>query len=77
MRRFVRSDAFIALTLGAVGGALIGITHATGGAAYLIALVFGAIVYGITVAPEQVRLWRETHGTRSNRRRKHAGAAGK
>ena len=76
MRRFVRSNASVALTIGAIGGALIGASHVSGGTAYLIALVLGAIVYGITVAPEQVRLWREAHGTRSSHRRKHAGAGG-
>jgi hypothetical protein len=76
MRRFVRSDIGVILTLGAIGGVLIGATHASGGAAYLITFVLGAIVYGITLAPEQIRLWRETHGTRSSRRRKRTGAVG-
>jgi hypothetical protein len=73
MKRLVGSDYASALVLGAIGGVVVVVTEASVGATYLIAFALVAIGLG----PEFIRLRRETHKARSNRRGKHAGAAGK
>lgn len=69
MKRFVLSEAGQAWTLGAIGGLIVGFTHASVGATYLIAFGLLAIGLGILLGPERVRLWREMHGSSSARHR--------
>ena len=67
MKRFVRSDARLAWTLGAIGGLIAGITHASPGATYLIAFGLMAIGMAIMFGPDRVQLWREMHGPKGHR----------
>jgi hypothetical protein len=62
MKRIVRSDAAFAWVLGAIGGLAVGIFDAGPGVTYLIALGLGALGLGVTLGPDRVRLWRQTHG---------------
>jgi len=67
MRRFVRSDAGVAYTLGIIGGLIVGFTDASVGATYLIAFGLGAIGFAIIIGPDRVQLWREMHGPKGRR----------
>ncbi len=67
MRRFVRSDARLAWSLGAIGGLIVGVTHASPAATYLTALGLGTVGMAIMLGPDRVRLWREMHGPEGRR----------
>jgi hypothetical protein len=58
-----------AWTLGSIGGLIVGFTHASAGATYLISFGLLAIGLGILLGPERVRLWREMHGSSPTRHR--------
>lgn len=69
MKRFVLSEAGQAWTLGSIGGLIVGFTHASVGATYLISFGLLAIGLGILLGPDRVRLWREMHGSSSTHHR--------
>lgn len=67
MKRLVRSEAGVAWTLGLIGGLIVGLTNASAGATYLIALGLLVIGLGIMFGPDRLQLWREMHSPKPRR----------
>lgn len=67
MKRIVRSDTFISIMTGVLAAAVVAATGADAGATYLIAFGFLAILIGIRLGPERVRLWRAEREASSRR----------
>jgi hypothetical protein len=68
MKRFVRSEAWLATAFTLIAFLIVSITHASLGATYAIVLGFVVICFWILSWPERVQLWREMRGRSLPRR---------
>lgn len=68
MKRIVRGEAFMSTMAGVLAAGVVAATGASAGATYLITFGFVAIVIGIRLGPDRVRLWRAKRGGSPARR---------
>lgn len=68
MKRIVGSDWGLSMAAAVLTLLVVAMTGAGAGATYLIAFGFLAIVIGIRLGPERIRLWRAEREASSGRR---------